>query len=237
MDLYEKYGHITFPKGYKLYHTRHNEFDSAKYTHLFTSFAGTFYNKSKKIYEITLKQDLKCLFMVSKICHNLCLIGALRDICHNVFGKNYTDDVAIKKEDRRMCMKMIKYFQDNNIFGWFTSWEDGLPTEICLFPENYEVSFDIKEIKRKNVFNHIFKAKTILLAPPTSFQNIDMKHQKKTLIEMINTHHFCKDDYEFIQILWDNEDIVPEYVKLKYSGNKMILVQKINNIVVEQIEG
>lgn len=177
MDLYNKYGYITFPKGFKFYHSTNKILDDTKYDEydntLFCTI-GSKYGSSTNTYEIELKNDYKVLFMVKSM-QNFSLGSALVDIAKNV---NYLPDVGDTvigyKKYRKYRKKIISYLRKHDIYGWYTPTEEKLDTEVCFFPNNM-TQFTIKQIDKSNIFDSLYTLKPVLS------DNIKLKYDKDIL--------------------------------------------------------
>lgn len=167
MSLYDKYGSITLPEGFILYHGRENLFDKNLYDCVFCTFDGGW--SGKYTYKIKLKKPLKCLFMVEAIrpySHYDC-VCALPEICKDIFNIDVKCNEVDIKQKKSTRNKIIKYFQNKEIYAWFTSIEGKSDNEICIFVKNFDEYIDIEQISEDQIDNCVSKMRTDIKLPDT----------------------------------------------------------------------
>jgi hypothetical protein len=139
-ELYGKYGYVILPKGFKLYHTSREGFDSTNNEQhnntLFCSIGDRFGNKDK-VYEVELLQDLKILLAVSKFKRRCYLASALPEIARDYSLGIDTDPIGIKMNETNRD-QLIEFFRSNCIVGWLGPVEEKIDIEVCLFPDSLE---------------------------------------------------------------------------------------------------
>jgi hypothetical protein len=135
MNLIEKYGYCRIPKGSILFHSGyiHKDADSIFFGFVpLTAKASP--NSNNRIEIWKLKTDIKLLFMVLEVAHFSWTKSAITEIYRYFFPfDDLCNDIEIKYSDRSKRRKFINKLKQQEIIGWFSSFEDKSELEVCLF--------------------------------------------------------------------------------------------------------
>lgn len=200
-NLFDKYGYITIPAGFILYHNRVDIFDESLSNYIFCTFDASF-GSQKHIYKITLLKSVKCLFMIKDFKRER-ITCALPTIYNMLYKKNYSDSDNVQLKQTNMKY-IVPKFQDKNIDGWITCVEKGDWVEICIFQKNSNTTYTIELMNNPPDNNEIidhFDKFTIELHTECDFSHLKSYEYYKEYFEG------CTYYYPFYQILYQNNKI------------------------------
>lgn len=151
-NLEEKYGSILFHKGSKFYHTSHEGLDfNGKYNKIYCLLFdkwNIWSSDNNHQYCLTLKKDIKCLFMLKSLSRRYLWSG--EDIYNEHYKIKHKELCSNPnmKLDKIKCRKLVTIIKDNNFDGWYTSVEDKTSCEVCIFlTENIKDLFIVEDHK------------------------------------------------------------------------------------------
>lgn len=143
MSLYEKYGYCIVPKDCCIFHKGHihKKADSVFFG-LTPITAHVNPGRTKKIQIWKFNTDVKLLFMIKNVAHLSWTISSIVEIYQNYFpDEEPCNDIDIKYNDRVKRKRLIEKLRDQNIIGWFSSYDDSHELEISLFKDETLPSF------------------------------------------------------------------------------------------------
>jgi hypothetical protein len=187
-QLYNDYGFIILKKGMVLYHNSkelhdNNTLINRDHIIFFTVFQISSFGQYK--YKAILKKNIKLLLAIKQIDNYGNIISSLDDIYKKYINSNEDIDDLIIKKDIMYRKKIIKFFKDINILGWYTSLENGSITEICLFTSDiYELQLIIDSSLQytNNIYDITLNLGTIIKYN----KNILIKKYKNKIISTKN---------------------------------------------------
>lgn len=94
VSILEKYGIVTIPVGFKVYHTEKTNFDPYNCNQLYCLFSSFWYNTSYK-YIVTFRKEISVLFMVNKINKNT---NAFISSATDIYRGYYPEDKNVKNQ-------------------------------------------------------------------------------------------------------------------------------------------
>ncbi len=159
MSLFQDYGYIIFPKGFKFYHCTNqtlnvNLFEKYNWTLFCTIGPNLFYSDSN-IYEIELLTDYKLLtpFIFQDNCCST--LSKLSQIARNnqLHLPNDILDIKLTSDYR---FKLVNFLRQNQVDGWFDSVERlSLSMEVCLFTIDPITHYQWKLVHKTHIINSL----------------------------------------------------------------------------------
>lgn len=124
-----------------------------------------------------MKTDAQLLFMIINVAHYSWTKSAIVEIYRDYFPKEKSyNDIDIKYTNRSKRKKLIQKLKEQNIIGWFSSYDDRYELEICLFKN--ETLFNIIELDKEVEMNQLYTSgfvnplRKMLLSPNKNFIKI-----------------------------------------------------------------
>ena len=160
-DLYDKYGYVIFPKGFKFYHATDKILDfenSENYNYTLFTMIGEIYGFKHNIYEIELIDECKILLAITEINRCYCKNSLIEiAIDNNIFPNESINDAHFPeiKKNSEYRNKIIEFLRINNIYGWITPMDNFKNIEVCFFNKNQKEKFKIKLIKDNEIINSL----------------------------------------------------------------------------------
>jgi hypothetical protein len=214
MTQIEKYGYCIVPKDSRVFHKGHihKNADSIFFgVNPITAHVNP--GPINKIQIWRFKADVQLLFMIINVAHFSWTKSAIVEIYRNYFpNEKPCTDIDIKYNDRSKRKKLIGKLKEQNIIGWFSSYDDTYELEICLF--NDETLFNIIELDKEVEMNELY--------------NVGFVNPLKKMLLFPNKNFFKISDSELLNFQFQRYkkhvyDCIEEDVKLgsskKYSQN------------------
>lgn len=157
MTLRDKYGYCIVPKNTYLFHKGHvNENVDSVFFGITPLIAHINPGRGKKIQIWKLKTEIHLLFMILYVYHYSWTKSAIIEIYQDFFPKDTScDDIEIKYHNKVRRKKLIDKLKEQNIIGWFSSYDDRYELEICLFKDEnfYNIIEPIEETYINNLYS------------------------------------------------------------------------------------
>jgi hypothetical protein len=183
--LFEKFGYCHIPKNTLLFRGDKNpDFNDCMFFTTQQWVAGCF-NESIHVYKTN--KPIKVLFLIDKVNANSWSISSLPQLYQHVFpneSSNELNDLDIKKRDNNIRDKLVqKLFEEHAISGWFTSIENKVELEVCLFDTKANsVQLQLLETIHKKDKKYIKDSvEKIKIFPPKSFY----ENSKQQMIDQV----------------------------------------------------
>jgi hypothetical protein len=191
-NLLETYGTCVIPKGTILFRSNTPVHPNQIFLALHIKVAGDYNNEDKRYQVWKALSDIEVLFMVSGIRDSRAWIKSpITEIYCNFFP----DDICkpdgfylleIKHYDKQKLARLISKMKEENIRGWFSSIQDKVEPEICLFDKSQiQLIETIDSTEKYMCYNSLKKLK---LFPANSFYENSKEYTKdyKTHLEWYN---------------------------------------------------
>jgi hypothetical protein len=194
MTLYEKYGYCIVPKDTLFFHKGyiHKNADSVFFG-LCPITAHINPGRNIKIQIWRFKTSTQLLFMITNVAHYSWTKSSIVEIYSNFFPRaKPCNDIEIKYTNKSKRRKLIKKIKEQNIIGWFSSYDDRYELEICIFKDEtiYNTIELVEEVKMSDLYKVGFEnpLKAIKLFPNNRFYEISMSELKKFPFQKYRKH-------------------------------------------------
>lgn len=160
INLYQKYGYCIIPKGTLLFRGGSTTtMETCKFFTLSKYEAAVWVNtRQRKLQIWEALADVKILFMVDYIHQMHNVKSAIVDIYERFFPDDRGhNNLGVKHFDHQKRNALINALRAEDIFGWFSSLEDKVAVEVCLFSDKaaFEQEFVlIDAISEKDISSH-----------------------------------------------------------------------------------
>jgi hypothetical protein len=213
MTLLDKYGYCIVPKNTFLFHKGYIKKDAESVFFGITPLVAHINpGRDKKIQIWKTKSEIQLLFMIMYVYHYSWTKSAIIEIYQDFFPNDtLCDDIEIKYHDKERRNKLVDKLKEQNVIGWFSSYDDKYELEICLFrDENF---FNIIEPFKETTINKLYSIgfnnplKNILLYPNEKFynnsveklENFPFKNYKRHVNECINEEMQFGNSFKYCQ--------------------------------------
>ena len=183
-DLYEKYGYCQIPKDTYLFRSN-TDIGGVLFFATNVVIASSFNKESKLIQIWKTTKEVDVLFMVSNISESRGWVkSAIVELYQSFYPNEMEiDDLEIKQFNFGKRQKLIAEMEKQGVNGWFSSLENRVELEICLFTNNnlqlVEKTDDVLIYKQYNVLEKIKINPSVKFYDHTSKNIEEFKKHKK----------------------------------------------------------
>lgn len=224
---------LTLPIGFKLYHARPESdyFNLELYNHLFCSFRWRDWNDAIH-YELTLKKELQCLFLVDKI-KGGCFCTSIVKVWNQKFPNDILENDLTIKQNKKRCSYLVAKLKEDGFTSWFTCIESST-NEVCVFVNNFEEYFDLRLAP---IEPNIYRYNGIKLKWPNPrlinihwmYDNLENEKKYELISTILHENHLIDATALRVEnaerrISWCVEDYLDDY---SYSGIEMNILREI----------